>query len=151
MAFTGVESFDISGFPGEHIQQVWHEIVPLVELGLEYSAGEYEPIDIYQQIQKGTMQLWVAAEDLQLKGIILTEFLYFPRALVCQVVMAAGTTVERWEHCLDLIEHWAYEQGVTEMRAFARPGWKVKAQKHGYDMKYCVYRKPLRTDHAHTH
>lgn len=145
------DKFDISGFPGEHIDRIWHDVEPLVELALTYASGEYTAMDIYQAIERGAMHLWVASEGTQLKGIIVTYFAYFPRELICQVMLAAGTTVERWEHCLDLIEAWAFQQGVTKMRAYARPGWKRKAREHGYDMQYCIYEKPLRINHAHPH
>lgn len=142
---------DISGFPSEHLSLVWDDVSQLIVQGLRYSDGEFQACDFYNLITEGKMQLWTASDDVTLTGIVVTEIIRFPQKKVCQVVLVAGTAVERWESCLTMIEEWAFDLGVTDMRAYGRPGWKPKARKHGYDMQYCIYTKTLRNCNENTH
>lgn len=143
--------FDISGFPAAHLEIVWNEVEPLVANALEYSAGEYYPEDIFRYIKSGEMQLWISSEETTLKGVVVTELLPFPRALICQIVLSAGESLDQWVHCFDAIEVWAIEKGADYIRSLARAGWKPRAKARGYEMQYCMFSKSLRTGHENTH
>lgn len=151
MDTTGIEPFDFSGLPADKIAVVWPDVKPLVQRGLMHSVGEYSVEDIYMMIAVGRMQLWVVSEDIELRGIIITELLPYPREYICQVVIVAGDEIDRWDHHLNAVEEWALELGATSMRAYGRLGWKPRAKEHEYEMTYCVYSKSLRAGHENTH
>jgi hypothetical protein len=143
--------FDFSSFPEAHLPTVWHDVAELIDKGIKYSDRELSAEDFYVRILERSMQLWTASEGTTLTGIVITEIISFPNKKICQIVLVAGSEIDRWEDCLDEIEPWAQEHGCASMRAFARPGWKVRAKRRGYDMKYCIFSKSLGSEDENTH
>lgn len=142
---------EITGVHSENIPLIWEEIKPLVEKALFYTQGEYESEDIYNLLMYQQMQLWIAAEDTDLFGCVVTEIRVFPRKKVGHVVLVSGHDLDAWSFLHDTIEEWFYAQGCDFLRSEGRFGWKPKVAKLGYEPQYVIYSKCLRTDHENTH
>lgn len=144
------KTIDFSGVPKSCISSVAVDIEPLLEKALRYSLGEYLPQDILDYAADGRMQLWIASENLQLIGCVVTELLNFPRKSVCNVVVVAGENLEQWMYGYELIEQWAATMGIDEIRGYGRTGWERLMKPQGFNKAYTVMTKELH-DGSSTH
>lgn len=144
-------NIDTTGVDTSTIPFIWDSIHPLIEQALAYSDGEYNAGDIYSLLMYQRMQLWIAATDDELIGMVITEINEYPRKKIGSMVLVAGLGLDDWEFIFPEIEQWMYEQGVDSVRNLGRVGWRRGAKRHGYEAAYCVYSKPLRIDHADSH
>jgi hypothetical protein len=141
---------DFSGVPTNCLPAVAADVKPLIEKALEYSLGEYMALDLLSYIHEGKMQLWVAADDHEIVGCVVTELKNFSRKKVCQIVVVAGERFDQWKYGYDLIEQWAFTLGAEEIRFYGRPGWEKVMNPQGFNKAYTVMTKELHGD-AYTH
>lgn len=98
-----------------------------------------------QDIMSGAVQLWLALEEDDFRGIVLTTIKVIEatgfRSLV--IADAAGDEGLDFVPFISTIEDWGREQGLENICAVGRVGWKKPLEKQGYKIDRIVYRKAL--------
>jgi hypothetical protein len=133
------------------VDRFWPAVRVKLVRAIEENHGEYTLSDIYNFLSRGTMQLWIVAEELDLKSVFVTEIITYPRMRVCFIVLAAGEGLDDLVAQLDVVEQWAGELGVDELRIQGRRGWQRVLRSKGFSLSYTVLRKVLQRGDGHLH
>tara|TARA_R100000664_G_scaffold27757_2_gene38667 strand:- start:5190 stop:5618 length:429 start_codon:yes stop_codon:yes gene_type:complete len=139
----------VSGIPSSKISEVWIICKDYIEMGNNKSHEEMTIDDIYEKLLKSEMQLWlIFDEDSNIKSVLTTEIVIYPRKKTCRIVTLGGKGLDDWcEQLLDVIEKWAIENDCVAMETACRKGFIKKIKKYGYDHAYTILGKDLTTLH----
>jgi hypothetical protein len=138
----------LTGIPSNEIDEVWQACEPFIELAAKKGQAEMTSKDIYEFCKDARMQLWIVFDDnADIKAVVTTEIINYPRKKVCRVVTLGGEEIDNWLHSISVIETWAESQDCQAMETFCRKGFIKKLEKHGYEQTYTVLGKELSTIH----
>lgn len=126
--------------------EFWARITPLLEAAVERSHGRYLLSHILHQILTGYQQLFLAFEDDEILGFVVTQVMVYPNKKNLALHFMAGERLENWAgDMLELIERWREDNNCAGMECSGRPGlWSILKQ-YGWKKGYTVYEK----DFAH--
>ena len=105
--------------------------------------------DIYEKLLVAEMQLWIVYdEDANIKSVLTTEIVIYPRMKTCRIVTLGGEGMDIWvEQFLDILEEWAIDNDCVAMETACRKGFIKKLEKFGYEHTYTILTKELQTLH----
>ena len=110
--------------PPSDIPEMWPQIAEWVKSVADSTNGRAQPVDFAEDMIADKMALWVKDPE-DPKGIVLTRFDKYPRALVCHVAAVVGEDAIEWIHEADeTIGAWARDAGCTIFESLTRPGWE---------------------------
>jgi hypothetical protein len=127
------------GVLSDEVNDVWFEVLPLIESALEYGDGKYDTHSIYQKLKSREMQLWLSLNK-GIEALCITQIQIYPQKKVCLLHVVAGRDMNHWLQFLDEIETWAKQQGCQSLEAYGRPGWKKVT---GWEQIHVVIRKRI--------
>lgn len=98
-----------------------------------------------KDIMSGAVQLWLALDEDDFKGIILTTITVVEATGFKTLVVAdaAGDDGLDFVPLISTIEDWGSSQGLEYITAVGRVGWKKPLAAQGYEIDRVVYRKRL--------
>ena len=130
----------------DRIRETWPQIEGFIARARAKANGELLPIDVYERLLDGTMQLWIVADELgsQFLAIAVTEHSLYPRKHVLRVVLLAGTKMRVWQDVLDeALCAYGREMGATTLEAVGRRGFVRQLEPLGFKEKYTTVVKEL--------
>tara|TARA_R110002020_G_scaffold45464_1_gene129984 strand:- start:6831 stop:7259 length:429 start_codon:yes stop_codon:yes gene_type:complete len=139
----------VSGIKSKKIPDIWSLCKKYVEMGNSKSKEEMNIDDIYERLINAEMQLWVVFdEDDDIKSVVTTEVINYPRKRTCRIVTLGGRGLDNWvDEVLDVLEGWAIENDCVAMETACRKGFIKKLEKYGYEHAYIILGKELTTLH----
>ena len=139
----------VSGIPSSRITDVWDKCKEYIELGNNKSKQEMNIEDIYEKLLVAEMQLWIVYdEEANIKSVLTTEIVIYPRMKTCRIVTLGGEGMDIWvEQFLDILEEWAIDNDCVAMETACRKGFIKKLEKFGYEHTYTILTKELQTLH----
>ena len=87
----------VSLVPTEHVLNVWPAVVGYVADALAYTYGRYEPEDTLDELLAGTHQLWIAFEDGDINGAVISHILQYPRKRFLGCPIVTGDEFSAWK------------------------------------------------------
>lgn len=106
---------------GEQIDWYWPQIVE----GLKECPGFYDyfsPEWAYAGLKTGRLQVW-ALSDGAIRGIVITQFVEYPRQRVFEIIAIFGIDMlEFFSEMEDVFEQIARKNNCTMISAVCRPG-----------------------------
>ena len=110
--------------PKEHVDLCWGQIEEYLKGAADYTHGRYEVNDIYWAIVDYDHHLWIAFDDQQIKGAVVTNIVNYPRKRYLCMSFRGGVELEKWKDpMLKMLQHWAFDNHCDGIEATARPGW----------------------------
>ena len=139
----------VSGITSDKTDEVWIFCKEYIEMGNSKSKEEMNIDDIYERLKNAEMQLWVIFdEENDLKSVVTTEVVNYPRKRTCRIVTLGGSGMDNWvDKVLDTLENWAIENDCVAMETACRKGFIKKLDKYGYEHAYTILGKDLTTIH----
>ncbi len=139
----------VSGIKSKKIPDIWNLCKQYVEMGNNKSKEEMNIDDIYERLINAEMQLWVVFdENDDIKSVVTTEVINYPRKRTCRIVTLGGRGLDNWvDEVLDVLEGWAIENDCVAMETACRKGFIKKLEKYGYEHAYTILGKELTTLH----
>lgn len=132
-----------SGIMAEHAERAWPRLRSFVERAIARGNGEYLADDILDAVKARKMQLWAVRDD-EIRAVVVTEVLEYPRSRKLGVVGVAGEGMRDYLHLLpEVLEAYAKEQGCTSVRAGGREGWVRALAVYGYERTATIVEKDL--------
>lgn len=130
--------------PPEHVYDVCSRMYRYMDKAAYYTRGRYEAQDILDAIVQYNHQLWVAFEDADIKGIAVTSFKQYPRMKCLDVIFCAGTDGRTWKDpMLEMLQHWAHDNGCDRIEATGRLGWAKVFEGEGSKPLWQVFELPV--------
>lgn len=107
----------------ESLDYVWHKLKPKIESALSTGAGRhFTESYYYNQVNSGTMQMWVFHDpDVIAAGILSVN--EYPAGKVLFIELLAGEQLDRWLELVEpLLKEYAVQIGASTIEALCRPG-----------------------------
>ena len=128
----------------KNIDKVWHKIKEYAEDAAKYTYGRFTANDIRMGLIEKNQQLWIAHEDEEVYGFVVTEASHYPQMKVCIMHFTAGKEVHLWkDEMLKWIRAFAKEQGCDIIESFGRVGWAKIFKEDGFDKRFMFYELPV--------
>lgn len=138
------------GIPSQNLPDCWSRVQPFVHTACDRSNGKYKSIDVLNNLIKGDMQLWAAADDEhKIKSIAITEVANYPGTKVARILACTGEDPQDIIEHLDAMEGWSKENGCESQEIIARIGWKRFLESKGYKLKHAIFEKEIGDDKVH--
>lgn len=94
--------------------------------------GALDDDDVLSLIKSQHMQLW-GIHDGDLKAVMVTEVVNYPKKKYVRVVLIGGHEMEKWNQLVvDSLERFRIEQGANGIEGGGRRGWVKSLEKFGF-------------------
>ena len=134
----------VSAVPQEHVDLSWSAVGPILGRATDESHGRHSVMSVHDDLVEGRKQLWIAFEDLDIKGIVVTRVVDYPHRRVLLIQFCAGDGLEEWRGpMLDLLEMYAMDVGCDGLELVGRKGWARMLAQHGWTQEFVVCGKML--------
>lgn len=109
--------------PPAEVWKIWPRIEGLVDKA--FAAFDMPiPVDIREQMRRGTRLLWVAVDtEAKIVGISLTQLFEMRSGKVCKILESAGSQMSECLELMPQIEQYAKREGCSRVIVEGRPGW----------------------------
>lgn len=127
----------------EAAREVWPKVEAYIAGALRRTGVDayYWPLDVFFEIARGQMVLWVAHRGGEIDAAIVTKIETFPRLLACHVFLIGGKNLRAWAPLAnEKLDQYARACGCTRMKAGGRFGWSRIA---GYERRGDILVKEL--------
>ena len=133
----------VSMVPLEHVDACWKDVEKYLEGAAEYTHGRYTVDDIYDCVKEYDYTLWIAFNELGIKGAVVTNFVHYPRKKYLVMTFCGGEQLDQWKDpMLKLLQHWAFDSGCDGIEATARPGWAKIFKNDGHKPLWQTFQLP---------
>jgi|ETNmetMinimDraft_32_1059908.scaffolds.fasta_scaffold206299_1 hypothetical protein len=135
--------------PLSHLDSVWPHVVDFANEALEYSFGQYDLEDIYEEIRSRSSVLWVVmdgtSENLEVIAVCTTKRVEYPRTTSLLIHMLSGEGLAQYgKTLLHELTEYGRATKCTHLEMYGRPGWsKLLRKEAGFDYQYVVLTKEL--------
>ncbi len=132
--------------PQEHLDSVWPLVEHHMDRAAEYTFGRYTTEDIKDSISDYEHHLWLAFEDDTVKGVVVTNFVQYPRMRCLAMQFTAGDDLKDWKApMLDILQKWAFDNHCDRIESSGRPGWPRVLRDDGANVLWHTYELPVAT------
>ena len=135
---------EVSMVPAQYVDTCWSKIESFIEKAVEYTYGRYSVSNLYDMVQDGDHQIWVAYDGDSFKGTVLTNIMNYPQRRVLCMGFCGGEELKEWKDpMLALLRRFAKDMGCDAIEAFGRPGWANVFKEDGYQTKWITFELPI--------
>lgn len=130
--------------PREYIDDVWGRIERFMGMAAEYTFGRYTADDIKDSILNYEHDLWMAFDGEDIKGVVVTNFVQYPRMRCLAMQFTAGEDLKDWKApMLALLQRWARDNNCDKIESSGRPGWPRVLRDDGAEVLWHTYELPV--------
>ena len=121
----------------------WDLLYPFLEKLDQQEPLYFAAIDVLPLVRQGSIQLWLANDQMAVIGVVLTEVKTYPRTKVCNIVWFCGHEVLPFIPAVGGIEAWAASHACDYMVVRGRRGWQRVLEPLGYELNGFQLIKPI--------
>ena len=130
--------------PREHVTDIWDTVKPHLKKAADYTYGRYEVEDILDCLTDYDYTLWIAFDDKEIKGAVVTMVSSYPRKKYLDMVFTGGVELEKWKKpMLELLQKWAFDTECDGIESIGRPGWAKIFKSDGHKPLWNTYELPV--------
>lgn len=138
---AGVQALFIA--PADLLRWAEHVRPHLAQMA-EGSGGRYETPDLFAALAAGRMLLWIAVEGAEVRCVLLTELIVFPRLREMRCIGVVGHHPRRWMHLLAHVERTARDKfGCSRFSALHQPDHARLLRTGSWSVFHVLSEKPL--------
>jgi len=133
------QNCSVCGINNSDVDDVWNDVVPLIERALARSRGEFTVDDVRYCLTERLMQLWVAHNaEHKIEACLVTQLAHYPRRKFLRIIALGGKHSSHWDRGIELVFMWARSLGCDGVESFSRPGIARLYKKFGFRSYYSV-------------
>lgn len=115
---------NLRGVLAPDVAEWWPKVEHWIAAALEHGPRLYDASDVLAELLSRDMQLWLACDDHEPVGVVVTSIVTYPRRSALIIGPIGGHNVRGWIHGMDaLIHDYAAAQGCAVQLSEGRPGW----------------------------
>lgn len=139
-----MSNLQVSLVPVEYIESVWPSISTYVDSLVEYTYGRFTTDDIKYGVLNMPQQLWIAFDESEVYGFVVTEIYQYPRKKVLTMHFTGGQKLPLWkEPMLNLLKQFGRDNECSVIESYGRPGWERVFKDDGYKKQFILYELPV--------
>lgn len=129
------------------------KIYPSLVAACIHSSGRFEAQDIINQIKSYDVQIWLAFEDDQLEGFLLSHVVIYPRAKTLKIFCCVGVGIDgpgkfiskigEWIPSIAKIEEWAKSIGCNRSQIECPASWAIVLRDTAYKTTHIILDKDI--------
>tara|TARA_R110000868_G_scaffold127996_1_gene335926 strand:- start:212 stop:628 length:417 start_codon:yes stop_codon:yes gene_type:complete len=124
------------------------KVFPKIELYLEkaaqYTYGRFSANDIKNELLTKQQQLWIAFDNVDNYGFVVTEVIQYPKMKVLIMHFTAGKELVKWKDAmLSNLQNFAKFNDCKIIESYGRPGWAKVFKSDGYKQQFIFYELPV--------
>lgn len=136
---------ETSMVPPQYIDECWSKVEPLMEKAAEYTYGRYTVDDIYDSVKEHDYQLWVAFDDSEFLGAVVTQITTYPKRKALNLVFCGGERLAEWKApMLELLQRFGADTSCDCLELTGRRGWAKIFANDGYKECWVTYELPVK-------
>lgn len=129
--------------PAEHVPNIWDAVRPFINKVTVLTGGRYEPDDVFDLVTNKGYLLWIAFDETDIKGVVVTFIMDYPRSKYLYLLMCAGEEGHSWKTpMLELLQRFARDSECDGLEATGRLGWAKIFKNQGYKPLWQVFEIP---------
>jgi len=133
----------VSMVPPDQVVNCWSKVEKYLEGAAKYTYGRYEAGDILDCLTDYDHTLWVAFDETEVKGAVVTNITPYPRKKYVSLAFCGGIELDEWkDDMLKLLQCWAYDNGCAGLESTGRPGWSKIFKDDGHKFLWHTYELP---------
>lgn len=118
---------------------VWEDAESLLQDAINHSNGEFNLLDIKENLINKKMQLWVVYDKFGMCTACITQIIIYPRLKKLTIVLLGGKRINNgWLGHIETIQEFAKSNGCQFVDLYGRPGWEKALKRFGYKKNYVV-------------
>jgi hypothetical protein len=134
----------ISHVPTEYINSCWKDVEGYLKKALDYTNGRYEIEDLYLALHKYDHHLWIAFDENEIKGAVVTHILVYPRKRFLCMAFCGGKELDIWkDEMIVMLKNFAIDMKCDGLEATGRKGWAKALKSHGHEFLWDTFELPL--------
>ena len=123
----------VSAVPKELMSDIWPQVEQYIEDAVSYSSGKYSTSDVLDLVLEYDYPLWIAFNESDIMGVVVTRFINYPRKRYLSVEMCGGKDRVTWQKpMLEMLRNWAKDNKCDAIEAHGRIGWERVFKDEGY-------------------
>ena len=135
---------EITVVPNNEVDQIWERIKVFAEGCAKFTYGRFTANDIRTGIRKGNQTLWIAHEDEEVLGFVVTELQDYPQLRSCIMHFTGGVKLAKWKPLmLERIQKYCRMNGADIIESYGREGWAKVFEKDGFKSLFNFYELPV--------
>jgi hypothetical protein len=135
---------NISLVPKKDYEFCFNAIHDYLEKSAKYTYGRFTADDIKQSLLTTDKQLWIAYEDVQIYGFVVTEIVTYPQIKSLMMHFTGGLYFDKWhDDIISTLKKFAKDVGCKIIESQARLGWSKILKKDGYKPRFYFFELPL--------
>jgi hypothetical protein len=127
----------------KYVPAVWPHVLHLIESIANESRGRFQAEDFFNECMLDRFQLWIATTDNEVKAVMLTRIVQFPRLKAVELIALVGEDRETWAGHMPKILEWAKSLGCTLAQSVARVGWERVVKPFGFEKTHVFLEMPI--------
>lgn len=133
----------VSMVPQDQVWSLWAHVKDYLDGAAQYTHGRYTVDDIYDAVMEYDHTLWVAFDEHQIKGAVVTNFAHYPKKKYLVMSFCGGVELDTWKpQMLKLLQHYAHDTQCDGVEATARLGWTKIFKDDGHKALWQTFELP---------
>lgn len=135
---------EVSLVPIEYIESIWPSIENYAKGAAMYTYGRFTSDDIKRGVLTNPQQLWVAFDENEMYGMVVTEVFTYPQIKALTMHFTGGRDLPKWKApMLELLQKFGKDNGCTIIESYGRPGWEKVFKNDGFKQRFVFYELPV--------
>lgn len=136
---------EISVVSKENIDGVWLMIKDYAKGAADYTYGRFTANDIRTGLKTKNQQLWIAHEDEEALGFVVTQISDYPQMRSLIMHFTGGKELPKWKSMmLEELQNFAYNNGCDVIESQGRKGWGKVFKDDGFKECFMFYELPVK-------
>jgi len=133
----------ISLVPPNRVDEVWPLVEKYLDGAADYTYGRYKVDDIHVAITDYGFNLWIAYDEEEIKGAVVTNMVIYPRKKFLSMVFCGGIYLMEWKDLmLKTLQKYARDAQCDGLEATARLGWTKVFKADGHKSLWQTFELP---------
>ena len=129
--------------PDQYLE-AWPYIEKYMAEAAKYTFGRFTAPDILEYLKTRPQQLWLAVEDNEIYGAVVTEIMVYPRMNSLVMHFTGGKQLPKWKNgMLSVLQQFAKDNNCSTIESYGRPGWEKVFKRDGYTTPFVYYELPV--------
>ena len=134
----------VSLVPEEFAISIWPQVRGHLARAAAETNGRYNEADVLDLITDYHYLLWIAFDESDIKGAVVTCFNEYPRKKYLHLMFCGGDEGMTWKNeMLATLRSWAKDNDCDGIEGFGRLGWERIFRDDGYTPSLRSFELPL--------
>lgn len=131
----------------EDYTKVFLKLESYLEKAAKYTYDRFSANDIKNELLTKQQQLWIAFDELNTYGFVVTEIVQYPKMKTLLMHFTAGKELSKWKDVmLTDLQAFAKFNDCKIIESYGRPGWAKVFKNDGYKQQFIFYELPVENE-----